>query len=285
MINNRNDLSLIREEAFEGKPITVPVIDAHTHICSYYNSGWYESFVDNKDILNIMDALGIDCIVTAPHGLVLGSMEHTNMEAEKATKEYPQRIYAYISICPHEGIEKIKAAFKKYSKNESFVGMKFLPGYHGTLSCPEYNYALDFAEEMRCPVLVHTWANNPGMNEIEEAVKRRPNLKLLVAHQGGGNTSCTDKLVVLMEKYPNIYMEICGSLFNQYSIEKLVDMAGEDKVVYGSDLINLDPRYDLGRVVLSTLTDCIKKKILAGNFLELLKDSEMGKIKIKSENQ
>jgi predicted TIM-barrel fold metal-dependent hydrolase len=58
----------------------------------------------------------------------------------------------------------------------------------------------------------------------------------------------------------------------------LVAIAGEDRVIYGSDLINLDPRYDFGRVVFSPLPDGVKRKILSGNFLSLLRDSGMGGI-------
>ena len=264
----------IREEAFAGKPISVPVIDSHSHICPYYNSGWYEALTSNIEVISLLDHLGI----TAPHKLVAGWMKDSNEAADRAAKEFPGRIYGYISICPHEGINAIKDAINNYSKNRNFIGMKFLPGYHGSLACPEYDYALDFANEVGCPVLIHTWSGIPKLNEFERAVKTRSRLKLMVAHQGGGNEKCTDDLIALMKQYPNLYMEICGSLFNQYSIEDMVIMAGEDRVIYGNDMINLDPRYDFGRVVLSTLSYEIKKKVLAENFLNLLKDSQMGKV-------
>ena len=65
--------------------------------------------------------------------------------------------------------------------------------------------------------------------------------------------------------------------------EEIVDLAGEDRVIYGSDLINIDPRFDFGRVVFSALDDRIKRKILADNFLNLLKGSNMGQICLKSD--
>jgi len=273
----------IVDEAFNGMPITAPVIDAHTHILEYYHSGWYQSFTTNKDIIAVMDHIGIDCIVTAPHSLILGDMEYTNKIAAEATEEYPGRIFAYISIIPHEGIEAVKAALYKYSKNERFIGLKFLPGYHGFLAGIEYDYALDFAAEIGCPVLCHIWENSPSLLDVERAAKSRPDLKLMMAHQGGGNADCSDAYAKLMSIYPNLYMEICGSLFNQYSMEQLVELASEDRVIYGSDLINLDPRYDFGRVVFSTLDDRIKKKILAENFLHLISGSKMGHICLKHE--
>jgi predicted TIM-barrel fold metal-dependent hydrolase len=102
-----------------------------------------------------------------------------------------------------------------------------------------------------------------------------------MAHQGGGDTGRTDAYTKLMKDYSNLYMEICGSLYNQYSMEEIVGLAGEDRVIFGTDLINLDPRFDLGRVIFSTLSDSVKKKVLAENYLKLLEGSKMGKIVLK----
>lgn len=268
----------IIDEAYNSQPISVPVIDAHSHILEDSNMGWYQSFSSNSDIIALMDHIGIDCIVTAPHSLIMGNMAYTNEVASNAAKEYPGRIYGYITIIPQEGLVEVKKSLEKYSKNSNFIGFKFLAGYHGTLISAEYNYAFDFAKEIGCPVLTHTWANDPPMKEVEEVVKSRPNLKLLVAHQGGGMAENTDDYVKLMKIYPNLYMEICGSLYNEYSVAELVEMVGEDRVIYGSDVINLDPRYDFGRVAFSSIEDRVKKKIFAENYLNILKGSSMGQV-------
>ncbi len=269
----------IRDEAYAGLPISAPVIDAHTHTGNSSYNGWYQSIRTDAEIIALMDLLGIDCIVTAPHSLLLGDMELTNGTAAASAAAWPGRIYGYIFVCPQRGMDAVKAAIDKYSGNTSFVGFKFLAGYHGPLACPEYDYALDFAAEAGCPVLCHVWGwAAEAMADIERAVKDRTSLKFVTAHQGGGSAACTDKYVKLMSDYANLYMETCGSLGNTYSMEDYVAMTGEDRLIYGSDLINLDPRFDLGQVTFSTLPDEIKKKILAGNFLRLLEDSQLGRI-------
>jgi predicted TIM-barrel fold metal-dependent hydrolase len=271
----------IREQAFAGRPIDVPVIDAHTHILGYGHNGWYQSFNSTKDVVAMMDHVGIDAIVTAPHSLVIGDIDLTNEEAAKAAREFPGRIYGYICVRPQQGLEAVRATIEKYSKNPAFVGFKFLAGYHGPLGVLEYDYALDFAAEAECPVLSHLWGNDPTLADVERAAKQRPGLKLMMAHQGGGSRETTDAYVKLMKQYPNLYMEICGSLYNQYSMEEIVEKAGEDRVIFGTDLINLDPRFDLGRVIFSTLSDAVKKKVLAENYLKLLEGSKLGKIVLK----
>ncbi len=270
----------IRDEAFAGLPVSPFVIDAHTHIAPYYMSGWYQTPKEttNQAIVASLDRLGINCIVTAPHLLITGMMAAANTVAAAAAAEYPGRIYGYIVICPGEGMDAVKAELKKYGNHPSFVGLKFLPGYHGILNQPEYQYAADFAAERSSVILTHTWGNSPDLSEVEDLAAKRPSLRLLCAHQGGGAAPLSYKLAGIMKRVPNITMEICGSLLNPLGIEDLVDLVGEDRIVYGSDLINLDVRYDFGRVVFSPLTDTIKKKILSGNYLNLLRDSQMGKI-------
>jgi predicted TIM-barrel fold metal-dependent hydrolase len=268
----------IREDAFLGKPVSAFVVDAHTHLQSSSYNGWYQAIRRDDEVIALMDRLGIDCIVTAPHSMIPGDMEFTNRCTEESAAAHPGRIYGYIFICPQRGIGAVKAAIEEYSKNPGFVGFKFLPGYHGPLACPEYDYALDFAAEAGCPVLCHIWCGSPSFGDVERAAKTRPALKLMMAHQGGGNPAQTDAYTALMKDYPNLYMEICGSLYNQYSMEDYLALAGEDRVIFGTDQINLDPRFDLGQVIFSTLSDEVKKKILAENFLRLLEGSSLGHI-------
>ena len=110
------------------------------------------------------------------------------------------------------------------------------------------------------------------------ALSTRHNMKLLIAHQGGGFAADTHDCAPIIRDHENAYMEICGSLDNSLPVETIVDMAGEDKVLFGTDAINLDPKYELGKVAFSRLPDDIKKKLFATNYLKVLQYSQMGNI-------
>lgn len=270
----------IRDEAFAGLPLSCPVIDAHTHIGPYHMSGWHQKYdrVDTGVVLEDLVRIGIDCIVTAPHPMVQERMTEANqMAAEMATK-YPGKVYGYISIIPTCGMDAVKQELATYRNNPSFLGLKFLTGYHGNLLQPEYEYAMDFADEMGCPVLCHEYGNIPDRAEFVEAMKTRHTMKLLIAHQGGGFAADTRACAPIIRDHENAYMEICGSLDNSLPVEAIVDMVGEDKVIFGTDAINLDPKYELGKVAFAPLSDDTKKKIFAANYLQVIKYSQMGKI-------
>ena len=270
----------IRDEAFAGLPLSCPVIDSHTHIGPYHMSGWHQKY-DRTDmglVLEDIDRLGIDCIVTSPHPMVQGRMMEANRIAAETAEKYPGKVYGYITVVPPCGLDAIKKELETYRDNPAFVGLKFLTGYHGNLLQPEYEYAMDFADEMGCPVLCHEYGNIPDMAEFVEVLKTRHNMKLLIAHQGGAFAADTRACAPIIRDHENAYMEICGSLDNQLPMEIMAELVGEDKLIFGTDMISLDPKYDLGKIAFSPLPDSAKEKIFAGNFLNTLRDSQMGKI-------
>ncbi len=274
----------IRDEAYHGLPISVPVIDAHTHIGPYQLSAWHQKYdrTDTSCVVEDAAKLGIDCFVTIPHTIVQGRMEETNAIAAKAIEAHPDKVYAYIAVVPTCGMDAVKEQLYKYSKNKGFLGLKFLPGfYHGALTVPEYQYAMDFADEMGCPVLCHVWADDPKHSDIDNALKTRHNMKFIIAHQGGGSSEYTKMTAPIINAYSNAYLELCGSMDNNFGVEVIVDMVGEDKVIFGTDAINLDPKYELGKVAFAPLDDSVKRKIFAENYLSLLTDSQLGHINLK----
>lgn len=272
----------IREQAFAGQPILCPIIDAHTHIGPYHMSGWHQKYdrVDTGLVLNDFARLGIDCIVTAPHPLVQERMTEANRIAADTAAKYPGKVYGYISIVPPCGMDAVKKELETYRNNPAFIGLKFLAGYHGKLLQPEYEYAMDFADEVGCPVLCHEYANIPDRKEFVQALKNRHHMKLIIAHQGGSFAADTRDCAPIIRDHENAFMELCGSLDNSLPVETIVDKVGEDKVIFGTDAINLDPKYELGKVAFSPLSDTVKEKIFAQNYLRLCQFSHMGKIKL-----
>ena len=271
---------MIREEALSGLPLSCHVIDTHTHMGPYHLYGWHQKYdsTNTSSVLKDMERMGVDCIVTAPHPMIQERMEEANQMAEHLIKQYPGKVYGYISIVPVCGLDSIKSELKKYAKDPGFLGLKLLPGYHGTLKQPEYEYVMDFADEIECTVLCHEWYGVPAWLDFSDSLKNRHKMKLIIAHQGGGCTDSTRFCAPIIREYENAYLELSGSLFNQLTVGQIVELVGSDKVIFGTDAINLDPKYEFGKVAFSDLDDRIKKKIFAENYLHLLENSQMGRI-------
>lgn len=270
----------IREQAFAGLPLDIPVIDAHTHTGPKYRRGWYQNpkYTSMEGFFELYDRLGIDCCVTAPHPLCDSMTVLTNETAAAQAEQYPGRVYGYIYIAPFEGMQVCRENLQKYSKNPAFVGIKFLGGYQGPYTDPVYTYAADFANEVSCPLLCHNYGGDPPLAHMIAFAEKRPNLTLLIAHQGGGYENYTDEAAPFVRQMPNVYMELCGSLYNRYGFDDIMELVGEDKMIFGTDAIDLDPGFDFGKLAFSTIPDSAKKKIFAENFLHILDRSQLGKI-------
>ena len=272
----------IRDEAFAGRPLSCPVIDAHTHLSAYHLNGWHQKYdrTDTESVLAHYSHLGIDCMVTAPHEMIQERMEEANRIAAEAAVRFPGRIYGYITVVPSCGMEAVREEIRKYADDPHFVGFKFLCGYHGEVIQPEYEYAMDVADERSCPVLCHEWGDVPKRSGFAEALRTRHRMKLIIAHQGGGSEKDTRACAPIIRDHENAYMELCGSLYNRLTVDEIAELVGADRVIFGTDGIDLDPKYELGKVAFSPMEDEVKKRIFAGNYLRLLEDSGMGKIRL-----
>ena len=255
------------------------IIDMHTHITELSYRGLFQLYHEVEQTIKFMDRVGIDKIVTSASVLATSDMVLTNNITAKYAQLYPERIYGYIHISPYESLNCVSEEITKYKKNNNFIGLKLLSGYHGNLNQTIYEYSLDFAVEVDCPVLVHVWGDSPTLTSIDSIMKKRPDLKLILAHQAGGTAYETDRHSYLFKEYSNVYMDTCGSFSNTYTMEEFVNKAGEDRVLYSSDLVYIDPRYELGKVLYSKLSNEVKRKLFSENFLKLTSSSQLGVFK------
>lgn len=271
----------ILENVRQGKPIPVPVIDTHVHLGPCDDAGLFQPFTTLDKVMEYCDEIGVDALVNSPISLSFGDMKRTNEEAVRAMEQYPGRIYGNIFVAPSDGVDAVKPIVDKYSKVDGFVGMKFLTGFFGEMDRPEYDYAIAFAQEVQCPLTIHIYGKNPSKKSVMNVLEKYPDLKLILAHQGGGYEADTRFWAELMqEKYPKLYLDTCGSLNNSLGLWEMAQLCGENRLVYGTDILFMEPRYEIGKIVFSGMPEEVMKKIFAENYLRLLEGSQLTKIKI-----
>ena len=115
---------------------------------------------------------------------------------------------------------------------------------------------------------------------MAKLAQEHPNLNLIIAHQGGGKEPDTIRTAHYNKEIPNLYIDLCGSQHNTLSFSDIADLVGADRMIFGTDAVDLDPRFDFGRLALRDLDDEDNKQIFAGNYLRLLENSQLGKIKL-----
>ncbi|MDO4744785.1 MAG: amidohydrolase family protein, partial [Clostridia bacterium] len=264
-------LDEIALEADIGKPISVPVIDCHTHIVGKgdaINAAiMTEATADG--VIEKMDRLGIDAIMTAPWIGIFHSGTEGNEETLEAAKKYPGRILGY--SCCNVNYEDERAEVLGYHENnpDIFVGIKPYPpqfkfDLEGEL-CREW---FEYANEHHLPALIHT-ACDDYAQKAGRLSERYPNITFILAHTGAGFDVARENSEIA-KAHDNVVLDITYTSTYRGMVEFLVDAVGADKVLYGSDTAMRDMTPQLGWVCYADISAEDKKKVLAGNIKRIL---------------
>ena len=89
------------------------------------------------------------------------------------------------------------------------------------------------------PILAHTFYKATGMLPYESRAyhaaglaERYPRLRLLVAHVGANVYDA----VRCLAPYPNVFVDISGSIFRGDDLDYAVERLGAERVLFGSDM-------------------------------------------------
>ncbi|GHV00728.1 hypothetical protein FACS1894211_08750 [Clostridia bacterium] len=267
-------LDAIAREMEAGKPLSVPVFDAHTHMIPAEDktvSGQPTLHGDCDSIVKKMDRLGVDSIVTAPWQGLSTDGRAGNAQAVYAAQKYPGRVYGY-STCNIHYAEDVEDCIRYHERYpDIFVGIKpYWPYQKFALTASECRLWYEYADKHRLLLLLHTDSeNNEIIRQAEELIVKYPGMRFLLAHSGG-DWDTARRNAALAKKYANVYLEITLTSCTRGAIEYLVAEAGADKVLYGSDTPLRDPAPQLAWVAYSKISIEDKKKIFAGNLKRLL---------------
>lgn len=263
-----------------GKSESCPIIDMHGH---YGPISWiYMPYPYAEEMLASMSRQGVKALVFSSHNaLVEGEVEQGNDLAADVVSKYPGSFFAYEVINPNFP-ELIEKQIKNFPKRKGFLGFKFLPDYHSyPITGDIYAPALEYANENNLCVLSHTWGFSPcdGPELVEQVAKKYPNVTIIMGHSGFGQW---DKSIAIARDYENAFLELTcvyathagiSLKWTDYDfgigvngiIEKMVEGAGSEKILFGTDLPWYSPHYAAGAILYSKISDDDVHNILHRN--------------------
>ena len=242
------------------------VIDFHCHVGAWPQYGMFD---DVDDMLRVMDDAGVDqaCIFN----VFQGDHHRGNDEVAAVVRRHPDRFIGFAFVTPLYP-EEIESELTRAFDDLGMRAIKIYPPYFDRpVTDPVWEPIFSFAHERRLVVISHTWGGDSKCDPMlfVTLADRYPNVRWVMGHAGGteqGRRYGKDAA----RAHPNIYLEICSSYRNIGAVEDLVTAAGEDRVIYGSDMPLLDPRIHVGRVITTDLPSAVKQKILGDNASRLL---------------
>lgn len=249
------------------------IIDAHCHLGSspqfhLPDGSW-------SGLLRLMDRLGVDTAICSHLALLAGFWELGLAEGLEAHRRSGGRLLLYAVFDPRE--PESLALVDRAMAEPAYVGIKIHPSFHGCVADDErYRPVWTYAAARRLPILTHSWCmsdynpsqqlSEPGL--FEKWVREFPEAPLILGH-AGGRYSGHLAAARLARAYGNVYLDLAGDSYAPGLAEYLVDQAGSERVVYGSDATWIDPRTQLGRIYEARIGLEAKQRILRTNALRL----------------
>ena len=242
------------------------IIDAHAHL-GYY--GPFDIPGDcMDDLVEQMDRTGVEKMAISPM-IALGlDVPYGNDMTEAFLQRHPGRFIGMAVVNgnrPEEILPELERCFTK-------MHMSMIKLHPAEANCPMTSPAYDrvygFANEHRLAILNHDW-QSPAL--MEKLVRKYPNVQLIQAHSAGNwDGHRQDDYFRVARDNENAFVDIVASPIFYDALEKLIPLAGEDNILFGSDAPFLSLSFEVGKVMMADLSDEIKQKIFATNFVRLM---------------
>ena len=238
----------------------LPVIDFHTHLgkaCGHY----YIPENATDKVVATMDRIGINHIVTFTIG-VNTDVETGNEYQYNAVKQHPDRISALSML--HAGYPQDWLPILKNGHENNSRGIKLISAYQaaGSETGIDWSQAFDYARGKNWVILNHNWGSH---DRLRDYAKNFPDVTFIIGHGDRGNGA-------LIREFDNVYQCTCASFVVCYcaSIVELYNTVPLEKILYGSDCLDLDFGTAIGSLAYADIPEPAKEKIIGGNALQLI---------------
>ncbi|ODS83239.1 MAG: hypothetical protein ABS46_06990 [Cytophagaceae bacterium SCN 52-12] len=257
-----------------GSPPPTPIVDMHMHMLDTGVFGVGRHYrMQNGDPKGVFEAVGQIGYqgggIMSWNGIQSYVSEAGNKTTRNALDLSPGGFWGLATFDPsHYTQSEIEQQIKAVYADPRFIGMKPYPFFGIEYHDKRFDVWWEYGNQNHFYALIHH--SRSDLQEVDSLARRYPDVRWVVAHTGASYREA-DLAIEMMKKYPNVFAEITFTAVTGGIIEYMVNEAGADRVVYGSDLPMRDPRQQLGWVVFSDLPKAAKEKILAYNAAEIIK--------------
>lgn len=207
--------------------------DTHTHIGLARHTGRRQTA---DQLLREMDRCGVDKSMVIPFPVV-DDYTAAHEEIGAAVAAHPDRLVGAACLTPFVAEQTFRDEVRRCREVHGFRALKFQPQYQGLNTLSERsNFLFETALENGMALIAHTGSGIPHAlpSVFMFAARRYPDLKIVLAHCGGGGLLLADAIVAA-SFCPNIYLDL-STLMPNHVFEVLQHIPA-NRMMAGSDLI------------------------------------------------
>ena len=234
------------------------VLDAHTHMGAHFNYYGLPD-ADVGDLVREMDRLGVRGSITFSFAGVNNDFIYGNSLVNEMTAPHRDRFMPLALVSPRYG-DLIVPELERCA-GLGFRGIKLIAAYQQVpADTPALSPAYEFAAQHGWIVLSHSW---PEPAFLYELARRYPKVTFIDGH--GGCAAGEPQRNV-----PGNVLFCTLTEFTHGTIERFVNNAPLEQIVFGSDVPDLPLGWGLGAVLMAKISDEAKRKILGVNLASAL---------------
>jgi len=209
------------------------------------------------DVVAEMDKFGVRaCCVFS---FASGDETYGNDLVADVVAQYPDRFIGFTLVHPAHGEEAMLAELER-GLGLGMQGIKLAPSFEGyPEEGPLIDVACRFAHERGQFILNHYWGSAAQMRRLCETY---PGACFFTGHSAA-------HYVEVARDCDNLYICTCPFLAWGQT-EQYVELYGADRLLFGSDLMDLPIGWGLGPILYARIPEADKRKILGENLLGLM---------------
>ncbi len=231
--------------------------DCHGHIG--WRSDRHVVEATPEGIVAELDRCGIRTICVFSFAGTMVDEVFGNDRLYGVVRAYPDRFIAFSLVNPWRGEEEILRELQR-NYDRGFRGVKLVTDYQEyPADGPAVATACRFADEHGLFILNHSWGPEPVMRKL---CTTYPNACFLTGHT-------TLAYVDLAREVGNLYICTCP-VHRWGDVERHVEAYGADRLLFGSDLMDLPIAWGLGPIFYARIPEGDKRKILGENLLQIM---------------
>ena len=246
-------IALTLDRPFAG----IPIIDVHSH---YGKWPFPMRGTGVEFSLELMKRRGISRTIMSSAGAIVYDFVDGNEEMARAIEGHPE-LLGYVTLNPNY-FDASCRELEEYFKKPNFVGAKIHPAYcRRPISSPQNRALVRKIAEYGRPLLIHTYGQGTPAQVLDLA-QDCPDLPIIMGH---GGADAWREAADVITKAENVYMEFCCSLLETDKVRRSIEIAGADRILFGSDLDLIHPGFVAGSYEEAGLSRDEKEKILYRN--------------------
>ena len=267
MINRESSLAAA---FWETGRLPCPIRDFHAHMDEHPEI--YFPFSDAESMVRDMDRNGVRSLFFCGH-FALDDPLYGEAYNVRAVRRFPDRPRAY-RILHSRHLDPARAIREVEENPDVYVGFKLLGDYNDfPVDDPVHDSCYDFLQQTNRLLLLHTWggSRNNGAENVAAIAERFPRLHIICGHSFYG---AQKEGIALTKRFPNIYYELTAIPIVRGYLEDIVDAAGSERILFGTDLPWFSTLHGVGMVLGAEITDGDRLNVFHRNGDRLL--AELG---------